>query len=249
MNTVTTLAGVGCSGGGAGRRMVAAGLAVALGCAGCSTGGDQAEPAGPAEQHPGQAPATSQAVGTGQDAPGPADSDSTAETSVVQVGSGAGLAEQSYVPLDRVSFAGGIDDADPASVLTGGLAASFAWRPAEDGTQFEAFRRAHSAWNNTYLADNETRLTTLVPMSWSAWIDWSGRGVRFTPQVTILGDQHPRDTDTDFSRVVKIDQVAVGGGRPDTRELSLVATVRVHKTDLGWRLDNLNVIDNLPGDS
>lgn len=245
MNTVTTPA----RGVGAGRRMVAAGLAVALGCAGCSTGGNQAEPAGPAEQHPVQAPATSQAVETGQDGPDPADTASTAETSVVQVGSGAGLAEQSYVPLDRSVFSDGIDDADPASVLTGGLAASFAWRPAEDGTQFEAFRRAHSAWNNTYLADNETRLTTLVPMSWSAWIDWSDRGVRFTPQVTILGDQHPRDTETDFSRVVKIDQVAVGGGRPDTRELSLVATVRVHKTDLGWRIDNLNVIDNLPGDS
>lgn len=242
MNTVTTPA----RGVGAGRRMVAAGLAVALGCAGCSTGSDQA---GPAEQHPVQAPATSQAVETGQDGPDPADTASTAETSVVQVGSGAGLAEQSYVPLDRSVFSDGIDDADPASVLTGGLAASFAWRPAEDGTQFEAFRRAHSVWNNTYLADNETRLTTLVPMSWSAWIDWSDRGVRFTPQVTILGDQHPRDTETDFSRVVKIDQVAVGGGRPDTRELSLVATVRVHKTDLGWRIDNLNVIDNLPGDS
>lgn len=242
MNTVTTPA----RGVGAGRRMVAAGLVVALGCAGCSTGSDQA---GPAEQHPVQAPATSQAVETGQDGPDPADTASTAETSVVQVGSGAGLAEQSYVPLDRSVFSDGIDDADPASVLTGGLAASFAWRPAEDGTQFEAFRRAHSVWNNTYLADNETRLTTLVPMSWSAWIDWSDRGVRFTPQVTILGDQHPRDTETDFSRVVKIDQVAVGGGRPDTRELSLVATVRVHKTDLGWRIDNLNVIDNLPGDS
>lgn len=237
------------SGAGTGRRLLAAGLAVALGCAGCSTGDDQPGPDG--ADH-GQA--STRAGGDGQampdptDGPDPTGADAPAGTPVAQVGQAPGLSDSSYVPLDPSQLSTHVDDSDPTSVLTGGLEASFAWRPATDSTQFDAFERAQSVWNNTWLSDNQVRLATLVPMSSRAWADWGDKNTEFAPEVSVLADQHPADTGTDFSRVVKIDQVTTGGIVPGRRVLSLIATVRVHKSDLGWRLDNLNVIDNLQGD-
>ncbi|WP_125185678.1 hypothetical protein [Corynebacterium bovis] len=173
-----------------------------------------------------------------------------AVTSVPQVGDGTGLAEVDYVPVDREVFPQ-VDDSDPQQVLTRGLEVSFGWDPARDAGQFEGFRRAHSLWNNRYLRDGELALTTLVPMSRRSWQSWGDAGTRIVPRVHVLSDQHPPDTASDFYRVVAIDQteLTAGGASDDSVVTTLVATVRVHKTPLGWRLETINVIDNIVGGS
>lgn len=181
----------------------------------------------------------------------PAASDSApAGAPVTQVGDGSGLAETDYVPVDRGVFPT-VDDTDPKSVLVAGLEVSFGWDPARDATQFEGFRRAKSLWNNQYLRSRELGLSTLVPMSSRAWQAWGDKGTRIVPQVSVLSDQHPPDTATDFHRVVAIDQttVSASGAVSDEVVTTLVATVRVHKTPLGWRLETINVIDNIVGGS
>lgn len=178
------------------------------------------------------------------------DPPSTAGTSVPQVGDGSGLAETDYIPVDRGVFPQ-VDDSDPRQVLTRGLEVSFGWAPARDATQFEGFRRARSLWNNRYLRSRELGLTTLVPMSSRAWQSWGDQGIRIVPRVGVLSDQHPPDTASDFYRVVAIDQteLTAGGASDDSVVTTLVATVRVHKTPLGWRLETINVIDNIVGGS
>lgn len=176
---------------------------------------------------------------------------SSSAPATTQVGSGVGLADQSYVEIDRAQFPDAHPD-DANWALTDAVARAFAWKPAEDSTQFDAFRRASSAWNNTYLADNEEKLTTLVPMSSADWELWGERGVQMFPKVTILPDEHPKDTASDQSRVVKIDLYAGEPGLDrdtDELKLSLVTAVRVHKTDdLGWRVDSVTVMDSIfPG--
>ncbi|KPM10562.1 hypothetical protein QR98_0091200, partial [Sarcoptes scabiei] len=167
-----------------------------------------------------------------------------------QIGDGTGLADGDYVPVDRGVFPD-VDDQDPTSVLVAGLEVSFGWDPARDSTQFDGFRRARSLWNNQYLRDGELGLSTLVPMSSRAWQAWGDAGTRIVPRVDVLSDQHPPDTETDFHRVVAIDQteLTAGGGTSDEVVTTLVATVRVHKTPLGWRLEAINVIDNIVGGS
>ncbi|MEL4212001.1 hypothetical protein [Corynebacterium bovis] len=132
-----------------------------------------------------------------------------------------------------------------------GLEVSFGWDPARDATQFEGFRRARSLWNNQYLRSQELGLTTLVPMSSRSWQSWSDAGTQIVPRVDVLSDQHPPDTATDFHRVVAIDQTELTAGGASDGEVAttLVATVRVHKTSVGWRLETINVIDNIVGGS
>lgn len=181
----------------------------------------------------------------------PAASDSApAGAPVTQVGDGSGLAETDYVPVDRGVFPT-VDDTDPKSVLVAGLEVSFGWDPARDATQFEGFRRAKSLWNNQYLRSRELGLSTLVPMSSRAWQSWGDAGTRIVPRVSVLSDQHPPDTATDFHRVVAIDQTELTAGGASDGEVvtTLVATVRVHKTPVAWRLETINVIDNIVGGS
>ncbi|MEL4183530.1 hypothetical protein MTQ17_09840 [Corynebacterium bovis] len=174
----------------------------------------------------------------------------TTGTPVPQVGDGSGLAEADYVPVDRGVFPT-VDDSDPTSVLVAGLEVSFGWDPARDSGQFEGFRRAKSLWNNQYLRSQELGLTTLVPMSSRSWQSWGDAGTRIVPRVSVLSDQHPPDTATDFYRVVAIDQTELTAGGASDGEVAttLVAAVRVHNTPLGWRLETLKLIDNLVGGS
>lgn len=186
-------------------------------------------------------PASTSTASTGAEAAG---------APVTQVGDGSGLAETDYVPVDRGVFPQ-VDDSDPQQVLTRGLEVSFGWDPARDATQFEGFRRAKSLWNNQYLRSRELGLSTLVPMSSRAWQSWGDKGTRIVPRVDVLSDQHPPDTATDFHRVVAIDQTELTAGGASDGEVvtTLVATVRVHKTPLAWRLETINVIDNIVGGS
>lgn len=170
------------------------------------------------------------------------------DTPVPQVGGGAGLSEQSYVALDQDSLRlrptdGPIDDDDPSEVLTRGLASSLAWNPYEDSTQFDAVSRAASVWNNTYLADEETRLSTLVAMSSRDWQAWGDEQIRFIPEVTITNETHPPDTGTDFSRVVSIDMISSDGDQV----LTLIGQARVHNSEQGWRIDSFEIRDTVLG--
>jgi hypothetical protein len=166
-----------------------------------------------------------------------------------QVGAGDGLADTAYVDLDGEVF-GGTDTNDPQSVLVDGLTESFAWRPAEDSNGFAAIRRGHTAWNNDYLRAQEARLTTLVPMSSRDWQTWGDHGQVFTAAVSVTNEEHPADTATDFSRVVKIVLSTTGGTRPElNREIeTLIAPVRMHKADPGWRIDSFTRIDTIMPD-
>lgn len=166
-------------------------------------------------------------------------------TAPVQVGEGEGLASEPYIALDPEVFPSTNSD-DPQSVLVDGLQEAFAWRPAEDSNGWAAILRSHSAWNNQYLRDQEMRLTTLIPMSSRDWQSWGDRDQEFVAKVEITNEDHPEDTDTDFSRVTKIVLSTSGGTRPDlSREiLTVIAGVRVHKTDLGWRIDSFDVRDS-----
>ena len=166
-----------------------------------------------------------------------------------QVGAGDGLADTAYVDLDSAVF-GGTDTNDPQSVMVDGLTESFAWRPAEDSNGFAAIRRASTAWNNDYVRAQESRLTTLVPMSSRDWQTWGDNGQEFTADVSVTNEEHPADTATDVSRVVKIVLSTTGGTRPElNREIeTLIAPVRMHKADPGWRIDSFTLIDTIMPD-
>lgn len=173
---------------------------------------------------------------------------------VPQVGSGAGLAEDPYVALNqdalRVSDSDGdVDGSDPEDVLHRGLQAAFAWRPAEQSSQFDSFVQASSAWNNDYLRAEETRLTTLIPMSMRDWASWGDRDQIFYPEVTVTNETHPADTDTDFSRVVKIDLQTGTQDDPSAGRhiMTIIGQARVHNSDEGWRIDNFQVRDTIVG--
>ena len=214
------------------RAMVVAVTVTMLGLAGCSTDEDTT----------GETTAGKTTTAT--------ESEQSPVTTAPQVGSGEGLATTAYVKINEDALQVGdrtvsIDESDPESVLIGGLSASFAWKPAEDSTAFDAIRRAHTVWNNFWLRDNESALTTAVPMSSRDWQDWGDHEQEFRPAVSILSDQHPPDTDTDFSRQVNIDMVTTDGteGRPGRLIMSLIGLARVHNTDQGWRIDSLRIID------
>lgn len=177
------------------------------------------------------------------------------DSDVPQVGSGTGLADTDYVELDQDALTTGldardVDDHDPASVLVGGLQAAFRWQPATDSSQFDAFVRASSAWNNTYLRSQETRLTTLIPMSMRDWTDWGDRGQIFYPTVTLTNETHPADTDTDFSRVVTIDMATGTKDDPDAGRdvLTIIGQARVHNSPEGWRIETFEVRDTVVGE-
>jgi hypothetical protein len=167
-------------------------------------------------------------------------------TAPAQVGDGTGLAQGAYVELDRDRFTA-TDSDDPESVLHDGVREAFSWNPAEDSNGWDAILRSHTAWNNDYLRAQEVRLTTLVPMSSRDWQTWGDRDQRFDATVTLTSEQHPADTDSDFSRVVKVSLSTTGGSRPDlNREIvTLMVRARVHKADVGWRIDSLDLTDSI----
>lgn len=200
----------------------------------------------------------------GDDSADPSDTDPAATTGqttspaapeVPQVGSGEGLADTDYVALDQDALATGSDarevnSDDPRSVLVRGLQSAFHWRPAEDSDQFDAFVRSSSAWNNTFLRSEETRLTTLVPMSMRDWTTWGDKGEIFYPEVTITNETHPEDTSTDFSRVVTIDMSTGTKDDPDAGRhvLTIIGQARVHNSPEGWRIDTFQVRDMVLGE-
>lgn len=179
---------------------------------------------------------------------------------VPQIGQQAADVSTAYAPLDTKVFdqwdamAGHGGQSDPDWVFKAGLAESFAWQPATDTSQFDAIQRASSIWNRQYIKDNEMKLSTIVPMSLRDWTTWGDQGVAFFPVVHVLNDQHPPDTATDISRVVKIDMRT---GKPgaardqDAEKFSIIAYVRLHNAansgDDQWRIDNINVTDVLTG--
>lgn len=168
-----------------------------------------------------------------------------APTSITPIGSGQGLADTAYVDIDPTVFPDAHPD-DPQWALTAPIAEAFRWKPAEDTSQFDAFRRAASGWNNQFLRDHELRLSTLVPMSGPSWQLWADQGVYMDTTVRILPDQHPTDTAADQSRVVKIDLFRHGA---QALELTVIAAVRVHNTPtMGWRVDSFTAIDIILGD-
>lgn len=204
-------------------------------------------------------------AGCGDDSADPSNTDTAATTEqttepdtspVPQVGSGTGLADTDYVALDQDALRVqsrqlNIDDDNPEQVLTGGLTAALAWQPGQDSSQFDSFVRASSAWNNSYLRQEEQRLTTLVPMSMRDWTAWGDQNQVFYPEVTITNETHPADTDTDFSRVVTVD---MSTGTPEDPEsgrhvLSLIGQVRVHHSPEGWRIDSFQVRDTVVGEN
>lgn len=167
-------------------------------------------------------------------------------TAPAQVGDGTGLATVAYVDLDKTVFP--TTDTDNAfSVLTDGLTTAFSWAPADDSNGWAAILRSSTAWNNQYLAAQEMRLTTLVPMSSRDWQTWGERGQRFTAAVTVTNEDHPTDTDLDVARVVKIVLSTTGGTVPEANReiLTLIATTRMHKADVGWRIDSFDVKDTI----
>lgn len=176
-------------------------------------------------------------------------------TQAPQVGSGTGLSDQDYVALDQQALRTGsqtaeVDGDDPADVLERGLTAAFAWRPGTDSGQFDAFVRASSAFNNSYLRSQETRLTTLIPMSLADWTAWGDAGKVFYPEVKLTNEQHPEDTDTDFSRVVTIDLNTGSESDSSAGEnvMMVIGQARVHKSEQGWRIDSFDVRDTVLGD-
>ncbi|MGV0870334.1 hypothetical protein [Corynebacterium kalidii] len=193
-------------------------------------------------------PSTGAAATTGQNTSPP-------DTDVPQVGSGTGLADTDYVELDQAALTTGldardVDDHDPASVLVRGLQTAFSWHPATDSSQFDAFVRASSAWNNTYLRSQETRLTTLIAMSMRDWTDWGDREQIFYPTVTLTNETHPADTGTDFSRVVTIDMATGTTDDPDAGRdvLTIIGQARVHNSPEGWRIETFEVRDTVVGE-
>lgn len=163
---------------------------------------------------------------------------------VPQVGAGEGLSDESYVDLDRSVF-DSTDDSDAESVIVDGLTESFSWDPATQSNGFAAFQDASTVWNNTYLSDEELSLTTLTSVSGRDWQAWADNGKRFDPKVTITNEQHPPDTDTDVSRVTKIEMYSVD--RVGNRDLvmTLIAPVRAHHAEQGWRLSSISVLDTI----
>ena len=194
------------------------------------------------------------------------DTDNAAETAdatsqvypTEQVGERADYPTESYLPLDTGVFsrwesrAGTAGESDAQWALKAGIAESFAWEPASDSSPYDAIERAKTIWNQRFLYENERKLTTMVPMNSRVWTGWGDDGKQFFPTVTILPDDHPADTKTDVSRVVKIDQKA---GKPDddraadTTEVSIIAHVRMHNFNTTqpprWRIDNLTVTETI----
>lgn len=194
------------------------------------------------------------------------DTDNAAETAdatsqvypTEQVGERADYPTESYLPLDTGVFsrwesrAGKAGESDAQWALKAGIAESFAWEPASDSSPYDAIERAKTIWNQRFLYENERKLTTMVPMNSRVWTGWGDDGKQFFPTVTILPDDHPADTKTDVSRVVKIDQKA---GKPDddraadTTEVSIIAHVRMHNFNTTqpprWRIDNLTVTETI----
>ena len=204
-------------------------------------------------------------AGCGGDDAAPANTDTAGATEqtagpdtspVPRVGSGTGLADTDYVALDQDALRVqsrqlNINDDNPEQVLTGGLATALAWQPGQDSSQFDSFVRASSAWNNSYLRQEEQRLTTLVPMSMRDWTAWGDQNQVFYPEVTVTNETHPADTDTDFSRVVTVD---MSTGTPEDPEsgrhvLTLIGQVRVHHSPEGWRIDSFQVRDTVVGEN
>lgn len=200
------------------------------------------------------------ACGGGEDGDNAADTaDTTSQTyPTEQVGERADYPTESYLPLDTGVFsrwesrAGKAGESDAQWALKAGIAESFAWEPASDSSPYDAIERAKTIWNQRFLYENERKLTTMVPMNSRVWTGWGDDGKQFFPTVTILPDDHPADTETDVSRVVKIDQKA---GKPDddraadTTEVSIIAHVRMHNFNTTqpprWRIDNLTVTETL----
>jgi hypothetical protein len=223
----------------ASRRLAVGLVALAAGLALASCGDDAPEP--------GQSTQTAPSPTTDSGAPDP--------TRVPQVGSGTGLADTDYVELDQQALRTGpqtddVDGDDPADVLERGLTAAFAWRPGTDSSQFDAVVRSSSAWNNTYLRSEETRLTTLIPMSMRDWTAWGDQGKIFYPTVKLTNETHPQDTGTDFSRVVTIDMATGSESDPaDGRHImKIIGQARVHKTEQGWRIETFQVRDTVLGE-
>lgn len=220
-------------------RRLAVGLVVAATALALASCGDDADAPQETTQ---QAPASSSDSGAPNPTRGP------------QVGSGVGLAEVPYVALNQEALRvndgdGDVDGSDPADVLRRGLQAAFAWRPAEQSGQFDSFVVASSAWNNDYLRAEEPRLTTLIPMSMRDWVSWGDRDQIFYPEVTVTNETHPADTDTDFSRVVKIDLQTGTQDDPSAGRhiMTIIGQARVHNSDEGWRIDNFQVRDTIVG--
>lgn len=167
-------------------------------------------------------------------------------TAPAQVGDGSGLAEDAYVDLDHDRF-GDTDSDDPESVLHDGIREAFSWTPAEDSNGWDAVVRSHTAWDNEYLRAQEERLTTLVPMSSRDWQLWGERDQQFDADVTLTAEQHPADTGTDFSRVIRVVLSTTGGSRPDVNReiMTLMVRARAHKTDIGWRIASLDLTDTI----
>lgn len=200
------------------------------------------------------------ACGGGEDTDNAAETaDATSQTyPTEQVGERADYPTESYLPLDTGVFsrwesrAGTAGESDAQWALKAGIAESFAWEPASDSSPYDAIERAKTIWNQRFLYENERKLTTMVPMNSRVWTGWGDDGKQFFPTVTILPDDHPADTKTDVSRVVKIDQKA---GKPDddraadTTEVSIIAHVRMHNFNTThpprWRIDNLTVTETI----
>lgn len=200
------------------------------------------------------------ACGGGEDTDNAAETaDATSQTyPTEQVGERADYPTESYLPLDTGVFsrwesrAGTAGESDAQWALKAGVAESFAWEPASDSSPYDAIERAKTIWNQRFLYENERKLTTMVPMNSRVWTGWGDDGKQFFPTVTILPDDHPADTKTDVSRVVKIDQKA---GKPDddraadTTEVSIIAHVRMHNFNTThpprWRIDNLTVTETI----